>query len=464
MSRSIHETRKMLRDAHREEMADFAKKEKRLGDLRNKLERKRKIKGQIRSERKGERMLASEEILIETTDPASIPIIVEDEGEFVHYPASPDDLRAVMRRLPCGVCGGLSKIVLCLGKGGTTNNPDEFRNLEPDPYTKRLGGEIFPDVWAGRFRSDYDDKKAEIHLLALVYPPRLRDREIWEVVLRMLSLDTFVKMIAYHSHYTRRRARGRWIDMEGGKTDSFAEQQAYDWIHNIVIPYLEETYPEETKRIQDWIEHFGGIRLTLDYLAGDRRITQNYERTIFNIHNALSALADDAYEYKDLAETRTEFADELHMMGDYENSMVVVEQVLTEWPDYIPACILKGEILVHLEQYERACQILRAVLAEEPEDTDAMLQLAFAYEGLKRWGEVIRVIDRIMEVDPRERKRIGTRIFRIRILIEMGDYDAAEPDLRFLEASDYSRAQRKAREFREAIEKRLGGETGEMQG
>src|SRR5690242_17312273 len=89
MSRSEHATRRSPRDH---------------GDL----PRKRRIKWLSARERRA----AAHEL--PPVDPGSIAIVVRDRGPYVHYPASADDVRAILHRVPPGAVDGIGTIELDL--------------------------------------------------------------------------------------------------------------------------------------------------------------------------------------------------------------------------------------------------------------------------------------------------------------------------------------------------------------
>ena len=94
MSRSIHTTRKTVGKLARKKFADDKKRSEALVRARRELRRKRLTKRQVLAERR------QSEPPLAGTAPCVIPIEVHNQGSFVHYAASPDDLRAVQRRLP----------------------------------------------------------------------------------------------------------------------------------------------------------------------------------------------------------------------------------------------------------------------------------------------------------------------------------------------------------------------------
>src|SRR5690242_12497134 len=89
-------------------------------------------------------------------DPDTIPIIVQDSSEFLHYLAGEADLRAVMRLLPPGALDGLRRIVLCAGiEYQQEYQEEEGGDNEIDSYIGRLGVEILPGVYSGPVLGTY---------------------------------------------------------------------------------------------------------------------------------------------------------------------------------------------------------------------------------------------------------------------------------------------------------------------
>lgn len=448
MSRSIHETRRMIRETHREEWGNREDQEKRLAGLYAKLDRKKLIKQQVAEGRKGLRTIQAEEELITTTDPAGIPILIEDKGPYIHYPATPDDLRAIMHRLPQGVCDGLSEIVLCLcdrDEPADHETPGEFK---PDPYTGRIGREMLPDIWTRGFLGWYFADPARIRLHAFVYPPEIKDRAIKEFLLKLRALSTFVHEVAHHHDFTRRQARGRWLlEEEDRKAEDYAGEMQYHWLHEVVAPYLEKAYPDEAKRFIDWVEHYGGVRLTLDQMAGDPR------KYVFNIQETLVFLFEWVHEGKDLIVSRTEFADFLHMSEFYTEAMFIVERLLTDTPDNIAVIRLKAHILADQGHYAEARELALKVIEMDPEYAEAWFDLRLACEGLELWEEVIVAATREFELLEVKDPRFKYRALRPRIRARMAlrDFAGAEADIQLLEQSPHKWYRADAKGYRDKL-------------
>ena len=100
MSRSIHRTRRELEDLERGDAADSERRVRELTKLHNELQKKRRIKSQVRNLRRssGEPVPTSVE---------AIPIREFEASRHNHYPATPNDIRAVLRSLPAGTSVGV---------------------------------------------------------------------------------------------------------------------------------------------------------------------------------------------------------------------------------------------------------------------------------------------------------------------------------------------------------------------
>lgn len=139
MSRSIHTTWRHLQELRRGTDADRTAKGEEAKRLRQELRRKHEIKAQIAVERG----LPTRAPV--AASPEAIPICVRDSGAYIHYPASPDDLRAVMARIPPGTFDGLSGIELCCGeqlqnrrsiRRPTTSGPSPSARRHSGPWSR----------------------------------------------------------------------------------------------------------------------------------------------------------------------------------------------------------------------------------------------------------------------------------------------------------------------------------------
>src|SRR5437016_4553049 len=105
MSRSIHETLAGLMRAMRGQFGGQGPDDMRIERVVSRLTTKHRIKRSVRSER---RWTDSPLLGIE----GSIQVRVRDQGREIHYPASPDDITAILTLLPRGICSGIREIEL----------------------------------------------------------------------------------------------------------------------------------------------------------------------------------------------------------------------------------------------------------------------------------------------------------------------------------------------------------------
>lgn len=240
MSRSIHTTRRTLRELRKQDFADSEEKAAELQKARQQLRRKYFLKRQVEAER------AADEMPVAGVDVETIPIEVQDTAPFVHHACSIADIRAVLAALPAAAVDGISRIQLGLGK----EYIDESRCDEEDdadPFTGRRSGEVYPGVYAGVVLGVYSSGSALIRLHAFVFGEEQLPlpREINDFYLRLHVLATLVHEVAHHHDNTQRVRRGRWLADRTENNEWYAEKMEYAWVREIVLPYLERTYPAQ---------------------------------------------------------------------------------------------------------------------------------------------------------------------------------------------------------------------------
>ena len=238
MSRSIHKTVHQYAELGRWQFADEQEQATQRRKVLEQLIKKRQIGRQVRQERRA----ATADRWPAVTD--EIPIYVEEAAPYVHFPASPDDLRAVMRRLPRGVLDGLERIDLQLGSEDQLEWPHRGCTCElaPDPLVGRPGGQLRPGVYSGHLLGRYHARGPRIRLFAYVYDPSVPDRELLEFELRLHMLETFIHEVAHHDDEMRRTHRGRWLADDKTKNERYAQARQREWFETCVSPYLRESY------------------------------------------------------------------------------------------------------------------------------------------------------------------------------------------------------------------------------
>ena len=443
MSRSIHTTR---RDLERLEATEFGVPEQReaaLGRARERLDHKRRVKAAVGRQRRARPTVAPTPI-------ATIPVVVTERGEHVHYPASVEDVRAVMRSLPRGVPDGLARVELRLG--AETQREHEMRDpggCTPDPFVGRLGYEWFPSVYVGRVLGTYSPDTAAIRLNAFVYHAATPLREVWEILLRLRALATLAHEVGHHHDHTMRVARGRWIAHGDERIEMYAEGREHAWVQGVVVPYLRRAYPVEVERVERWVAHHGGVTLSLESLADDPRGTLkgggvSLNVAVWSMAQALDRLVRDVLAGEPLSACRVHFARELHYREMYDEALASLARVLADEPSHAEALPLRADIFEHQGRYEEALAVAEGVLADDAGYADAWEVAADALEGLGRWAELRVVADRLVELYrcPDDRPWLMQALFqRALACIRSDDHAAAAADLDAIEASSPTRWQ-----------------------
>lgn len=330
------------------------------------------------------------------TDINTIPISRRDESEFVHHGASPEDIRAILNVLPESVRLGISRIQLSLGKAYMDERADEFGGKR-DPFTKRLSSEVFPRVYCGHILGCFNIKSGLVSVYAFVYD---RNRiplplPLCKFYLRLHALKTFVHEIAHHHDRVARIARGRWLADRKQNVEWYAEKMEHKWTDNIVLPYLERAYPRDAAALRNWVAHRGGLRVGLDFFAGDSRRTERsgLERLVFTTSSAFESWVEELSECKTLEESRLAFAWELHYCDLYDQCLELLNSVLASSPDWIPALTCKADTLVHLERLDEALPVTNHALELAPANADAWKTRGDVFECRKEWDTLLQNCD-----------------------------------------------------------------------
>ena len=451
MARSVHTTR---RDLSREESFDYSDPgthTKHLTYLREELETKRLIK-----------QIARDQHDSASPMPASadgIPIRVSDEGEFIHYSAREDDIREVIRRLPAGVLDGITSIELCLGTNHQRGIIESY--MTADPMTGRIGHEMLPGVYTGACLGVYYRNRPQISVFAYVYEPSMPNRDVWEIILRLGMLSTFVHEAAHHFDTAMRRG-SRWRGDNKDHVEIYAQCAQYDWVPKYVIPYLEERYPEEVRRFQDWVKHYGGAEMPLRCLVDEPnwlvkgKLYAPMSR-IFGIWGALSRLARDVTDEVELIRMRLGFAFDLHCSENYDVPLEIIERVLEEHPDDVEALTLKADVYIHQERYDEAEPLLRKAISIDGNDREAWRHLADLHKFKKEWSELLSVANHILDTmcEYEDYDTLDALEKSARAYLELGDYENCE--IRLAEMADYKGiiADRKLKELRGDLAKKM---------
>ncbi len=424
MSRSIHTTNRQLQNLARTNYSDSTQRRKLIRHAKQQLWQKRFIKHMVKIERH-----QTSEGEASPRDVNEIPIVARDEGRFVHFPASIRDLREVMRRLPDGTLDGLENIVLCLGAEYQQSKPDDpfVLSLEFDSYVGRDGVEVLPGVFSGRYLGAYFFDTAAIRLYAYVYDLPIPGQEIGELLLRVRMLTTLVHEVAHHTEQRIQGTRGRWLAMPGDRSERYAKRLQYQWSRQVVVPYIEETYPSEVEALQSWMLHHGGIALPLLTLVEEPRTP------LFTVMGALESLIEAIENGQTLQETKLAFARDLCLAEYYDEALAITAGMLTDDPDASDVQVFQADLYVYLERYDDAERVAHNVLAANSADVDAWEVLLDVYRALRRWHELEAAVTQALALyeDDIWQARIA-REKRAYACIELGDFAAAEQDISVL--------------------------------
>jgi tetratricopeptide (TPR) repeat protein len=384
MSRSIHTTRRTLEKIRQKKHLSNENRSIALKEASDSLNQKRRTKSMVRKERRQQGPLPPSSVV------SIVPIEVLDEGEFVHHGASADDIRAILEALPESARLGIHRIQLSLGK----RSMDERADLGPrDPHTGRLCYELFSGVFSGPILGTFWTDSGLVSLYAYVYDRRKipMSVELCELYLRLRALKTFVHEIAHHHDHIHRRARGRWRADRPQALELYAEKMEHEWTRTIVLPYLQRRYPRDVAELIDWVEYHGGLRVDLDFFAGDSRKTERgYILLLTDTSAAFECWLDEITTCRSLDESRLAFAWQLHYGDLYDKCLEILNPILSVSPDWIPALTCKGDTLVHLQDYDGALSIARRVFQMEPANPDAWEISGDVFQCRRDWNGLLK--------------------------------------------------------------------------
>jgi hypothetical protein len=387
VSRSIHTTRRTLKNLRRMDFSDRDEKATLLRQAREEYLRKRRIKRRVNEERhQPAPPLAG-------TDPSSIPIEIADESPHIHYPLSVDDIRSLLMALPSTATEGISRIQLLLGKEYMSESRGGDSD-EPDPFSGRESYQVLPGIYSAPILGTYFRPSGQIALYAYVYGvealPRLPlPAEATLAYLRLRAAQTLIHEVAHHHDETQRIARGRWLSDREATFENYAEKMEHEWTQTIGIPWMEARFPHETKALIDWLAEFGGCRLPLSFFATDPRVThRNTGMRRICIGQPFESFIEEltvAPPAGQSAETHLKFAWELHYADQYERCLELVDRILSDRPDWVDALLCKADTLEHLERLDESWDFAQIVLRAQPDNEDAFRVLALILEQREQW-------------------------------------------------------------------------------
>jgi hypothetical protein len=90
---------------------------------------------------------------------------------------------------------------------------------------------------------------------------------------------------------------------------------------------------------------------------------------------------------------------------------------------------LRGDIFVHQHRFEEAAQIVGAVLARSPSDVEALIVLADAMKGLRKFARVVEIATRIASIASDDYRRLRAVEQRAGAFLATGMKSDAERDI-----------------------------------
>lgn len=425
MSRSIHTTRQSYLNERKYQFRDEEIKKTRLKSLRDDLRRKRLLKeGKLLSRKLANLNFATTEAL----DSTAIPIKVMDKNEFIHYPASKDDLYEVAQRLPLNVMAGISAINLCLGKEYQEENWDD-NDFERDPYTGRICFKEDGPLYLPQVLGMYQRANCKIFIFAYVYNKNYPVIDVIESYLRLEMLTTFVHEVAHHDDEMRRSGRGRWLGLTEWRCENYAEILQKEWVENIVIPYLEERYPREYDELLKWVSDNGGVNIPIKNLAREPRIegAGGLIPLGYDTSFAVREMFQNVLKGKSSRDVMFDFACDLHLADHYDECLKSLDTLLLNNPDDAEAMGKKADTLIHLERYDEAEIVARDCLSIDPNNLDALDVLCDIHTENRDWCALKETSFRgIGASEAKEWKHRRFLEMNLIASLYLGDYQAAQ--------------------------------------
>lgn len=421
MSRSIHDTHRALHRILRDDYADSDLRRALAREVRGNIRRQRWIKEQVREQR-----ARDERLPLPVFDPDLTPVLVEDRGPFVHHSATEGDVRELLRRMPPGMLDGLGPIRLCLGEKTIRDEqgPEEFER--PDPYTGRFGEELLPGVFVPALRGLYSIRDCGVVIHAHVHevgaPGPLA------IHLKLIALATLVHEAAHHYDRMFRVASDRWRMDAEVKNERYARTRALELVETCVVPYLEERYPDECAAFRRWEAQHVGHALPLAVYTDDR------ERA-FDLGAALERLARAVAAGEDPYRRRLHFVRALVLFERWEDARQLLAGLLAERPDDVDALTLQAYCADGSAQHDLAESLCRAVLARRSAPPSAGRLLARLLRRQARWEELATHVTGTLARDPEREPDAELLGLRARALVELDRLDAAADDIAALRAA-----------------------------
>ena len=380
---------------------------------RNNIARQRRLKKLVRQRRRRSDPAVQ-------VDASATPVIERDAGAYVRHPASAEDLREILRRLP-GRFDGLARIELCLGgrARGKRSSPDV------DPHTGSPGYELLPGVFAPEVRGYYRERDGALRLHAYVYAGELAP--FIAMYLRLRVLVTFVHELAHHHDFAFRIQGDRWRMDDRKKTESFARKLGFEYATSCVLPYLAERYPTELAALVDWIAHHAGIALPLELLVDDRESDAGFDAGFvdYGFCELVRACAAG-----DPMRGRIALAIYLHLAGHDAYCEPIARALLARDPESRDGLLLCATIAARRGELAPAEAMLRRLRLRNPEDSAAWRELAHVLRARSAWELLAELATE--QLVGGGKFELAALHHRARASIALGRWDAVTEDIAML--------------------------------
>lgn len=416
MARSIHITWKEYWEKQRFEYADREQQAQELDNMRKALIRKQAIKRQ----RKVEKTPLVSTPFSPTPD-QHVCIEVKDQGEYIHYPLTPDDVKACLETLPAGTTFGLHTITFCLGKKYMKEVAEDHPDQAVDPYTGRIRGESpIPDCFLPPVLGTYNYRTHRIFVYAYVYPSEVLSEPTMVFYLKLKMLSTLLHEIAHHDDNWRRVARGRWLGSYDTRVEDYAYRKQREWVNESLIQVLQGRYQSEITQLTNWIETYGGCKIPFEEIIKGGFIFSTAQAVEDLFGDVLSGTPADSVQYR--------FARQLYYSGHPVEALTILNTRLPESLDKLKVKTLIADIHRHQGTFHLAESLASEILSDHPEHETAIAILSEVYFAKGQWQLLLDMTQRGLAnvIDTRKRQSIWYLEKQLLAYCKLGNYDQAQ--------------------------------------